>query len=109
MHRLLSFVPSKVRTALYVVLAANLDLAKGCEESFRRARELIRHNYRNHANDYLKPLANPFKPPMPESLGDVPRTLPMHQIEPRYVSKAGMSEDRHMSLGEWVNEALFAL
>jgi hypothetical protein len=40
---------------------------------------------------------------MPESLGEVPETLPVHQMEPRYVTKAAMTEDRHFTLGEWVN------
>jgi hypothetical protein len=104
MREIQSFAPTNVREIL-AALNHNLFLPgwPGCNDTFRRPRELIRHIRGHDENDQLKPDSRPYAPPMPQSLGEVPETLPVHQMEPRYVSKAAMAEDRHVALGEWVS------
>src|ERR1700728_4587834 len=99
-----SFAPTTVREIL-AALYHNLFLPglPACNDTFRRPREIVRHIQNHDEKDQLKPNSLPYAPPMPESLGEVPETLPVHQMEPRYVTKAAMTEDRHLTLGEWVN------
>lgn len=44
----------------------------------------------------------PFKPRVPHSLGEVPKTLPSYLVEARSVRQTPISQDRHALLGPWV-------